>query len=123
MKKQIFKITVLRNAVFYALFAVLIAGGAAGCKKDEPQLTECQKNNWGYFAFENLSNDAYDMWINGTYYRQFPANSYTTKWYSFPAGKVYYIEVQQVSGYVLYPTKKTYNITLNQCDEKWVSFP
>jgi hypothetical protein len=96
-----------------------------GCKKEEPvaPLTECQKENVGYMAFQNKSNDAYDVWINNEYYRQIPANSHETVFKKYPAGKVYRIKVQQVAGYVVNPTVKNFEITLNQCDEKQIHFP
>lgn len=89
----------------------------------EDNRTECQKENAGYFAFDNNSKDAYDIFVNGTYYKQMPGNTYTTKWIKYPAGKSYTIKVQQVSGYLFTPTVKSYNVTLNQCDEKTISFP
>lgn len=104
----------------YVLLLLLLF---TGCKNNEPELTECQKENVGYFAFDNNSDDPYDIFINNTYYRQQPGNSISSKWIKYPAGKSYTIKVQQASGYLFTPTVKTYNITLNQCDEKTVSFP
>lgn len=94
-----------------------------GCEPVEDNRTACQKENVGYFAFQNTSANAYDVFINGTYYKQQPGNSYSSQWVAYPAGKAYTIKVQQVSGYVFSPTVKNYNVTLNQCDEKVISFP
>ena len=108
----------MRKIKFIGLIIVAVA--LFGCKKP---LTECQQENIGYMAFENNSKDAYDIFINNSYLMQMPGNSYTKHYNPFPAGKAYKIVVQQVSGYIVYPTVKTYNITLNQCDQKDVIFP
>lgn len=112
----------MRKTILTSVLAVIML---AGCKKDEPQapLTECQKENIGYIAFYNNSNDAYDIWIDKDYLKQQPGNSYTKNYYKLPAGRAYSIKVQQVSGYIFTPTVKTYNVTINQCDEKKITFP
>lgn len=111
----------MRKTILISLLAVFML---AGCQKEEPApLTECQKENIGYIAFFNNSDDAYDIWINNDYLKQQPGNSYTKNWYKLKAGRAYTIKVQQVSGYIFSPTVKTYNVTMNQCDEKKIYFP
>ncbi len=90
-----------------------------GCEEKDNR-TKCQRENIGYIAFKNDTDDAYDIWIDNKHYKQQPANSYTTYFQEFSAGKVYYVKAVQVSGYVFKPSVYNYKITLNQCDEKWV---
>jgi len=93
------------------------------CASNEPELTECQKENVGYLKFNNTSSNAYDIFIDGTHYKQQPGNSISSSWVKFKAGKAYVIKVQQVSGYIFSPTVKNFNVTINQCDEKTITFP
>lgn len=110
----------MKNLI-YVFFIVVILSLAA-CEKEEPDLrTECQKNNIGYVTFRNQSTHAFDIWIDNEYYRQQPGNTYINK-VSFQAGYSYKIYVKQVAGYVFYPTEKTFNITVNMCDEKEISY-
>lgn len=92
-----------------------------GCN-NEPKLTYCQEHNIGYVKFVNNSNNAYDIWLNDTYFKQQPGNTYIDS-VKFSAGKSYKIYVKQVAGYILYPTEKTYNVTVNTCDYKTVTYP
>lgn len=68
--------------IFY-LLAITLALFA--CKSNEPVLTECQEENVGYFAFENKSSNAYDIFINGSLYKQQPGNSISSSWIKYPA--------------------------------------
>lgn len=106
------------------IFSLLVILSLAGCQSEvEDNRTECQKENVGYLAFQNTSDDAYDIFIDNKYYKQQPGNSVSSVWTKFPAGKSYNIKVQQVSGYLFSPTIKSYTVTLNQCDEKKITFP
>jgi hypothetical protein len=108
----------MKKILIYSFIFILF-----GCTSNEPVLTECQKENIGYFGFVNESSNAYDIFIDNKYYTQQPGKSHSSKWIKFPAGKQYTIKVQQVSGYIFNPTIKTYKVTLNQCDEKEIYFP
>jgi len=114
----------MRKYLSFAVITALFVAIFFSCKPEEPDnRTACQKKNVGYMAFQNKSNDAYDIFINNEYFKQQPGNSYMQQYAEFPAGRAYVIKVQQVSGYILYPTVKTYNVTLNQCDQKNIVFP
>ena len=101
---------------------MILAACLLSCeKKNEPVLTDCQQNNVGYITFENQSKHTFEVWINNVLYKQQPGNSVIKK-QTFNAGKAYKIYVKQAAGYVFYPTEKTFNITLNQCDEQTITF-
>ena len=106
------------------LFFVAIALIAISCEETvEDNRTECQKENIGYIKFSNTSSDAYDVFVNNVHYKQQPGNTVSGSWLKYAAGKQYNIKVQQVSGYIFTPTVRNYTVTLNQCDEKTVTFP
>lgn len=103
------------------LLALIAFLSFASCEKNEPVLTECQKQNIGYITFENNSKHAFDIWINNKYYKQQPGKT-IAKNIVFDAGKSYTIDVKQVAGYIFYPTEKRFDITLNMCDEKTIIY-
>lgn len=106
------------------ILPVFIALVLISCESQvEDNRTECQKENIGYVKFNNNSSNPYDIFINDVYYKQQPGNSISSTWIKFDAGVAYTIKVQQAAGYIIYPTVKTYNFTMNQCDEKTISFP
>lgn len=115
----------MKKTILIGLLAIVLLAGFVGCEKEDPKvpLTECQKENIGYIAFYNTSEDAYDIWINNNHLKQQPGKSYTKNYLKLAAGRAYTITVRQVSGYVSSPTVKKINITMNQCDEKKIYFP
>jgi len=109
------------------LIPIVVAFLFFGCEREPVDLptvdlrTECQKQNIGYITLSNGYKDAYDVFVNSVYYKQVPANSHIDN-IKYAAGKSYTIKIQQVSGYILYPTVKQFTLTLNQCDNKGVDF-
>jgi len=102
--------------IIVVLFAVLFLS----CEKDS-ELTQCQKENIGYLSITNNSNHSFDVFIDNVHYRQIPGKSVIRN-ISFEAGDSYQIFVKQIAGYILYPTQKTFQVTINMCDEKQISF-
>lgn len=105
------------------IFSISIVFILLGCATAEPDLrTECQKQNIGYFIFDNTSKDSYSIFVDNVLFQQQPGNTVSGK-IKYASGKTYTIKVQQVAGYILYPTVKTYSVTLNQCDQKTITYP
>ncbi len=110
----------MKNLIYVFFLGVFLF--LSSCEKEEPDLrTECQKNNWGYITFRNQSTHAFDIWIDNDYYRQQPGKTYINK-VPVEAGYSYKIYVKQVAGYIFSPTEKTFNVTINTCDEKEVIY-
>lgn len=111
----------MKNTIYY-FFLIMVFSFMSCEKQEEIDLrTECQKNNIGYITFRNQSKHAFDVYINDKHYKQQPGNSYIKK-VPFNAGKTYEIYVRQAAGYIFYPTEKTFNVTINTCDEKEVAY-
>jgi hypothetical protein len=120
MNKEKIKNRVMKKV--FILFAVSLF--LLSCaEKEVDNRTRCQKENIGYLAFRNTSNHAYDVFIDGVFDRQMPGNTISSRFKEMPAGKAYTVRVQQVAGYIISPTVRTYNVTINMCDEKYVTFP
>lgn len=83
----------------------------------EPEPDPCPT---GKVVMVNNSSNPYDIFVNGAKDTQQPGKSKGTL--TLAKGN-YVIKVQQVSGYIAYPTVKEYNISLSGCDEKTISYP
>ncbi len=105
----------MRKIIFVLLSIVLLS-----CESG-PELTECQDENIGYLTITNNSNHSFDVFIDNVHYRQIPGKSVIRN-IAFEAGDSYQIFVKQIAGYILYPTQKTFQVTINMCDEKQISF-
>lgn len=104
MKKQLFAILVLSTLLF-------------SCTKKETVTptntqTPCQKNNTGTLSVSSSSNNPYMISIDGVDRGSLPGKA--TQTYELTAG-AHTVKASQESGYAVYPTIKTQNITIVQC--------
>ena len=85
--------------------------------------TSCSKEEicaLGVVRFTNTSSNPYNLFINGLFETQLAGNSFIEL--NFPEGQ-YAARVEQVSGFLLFPTVVQKNLTVFGCDEiEWV-FP
>ena len=74
----------------------------------------------GTVRFTNISSNPYDLYLNGNFYTEMPGNSFLEVDLYEGMHSVY---VEQVSGYLLFPTTASNSISVFGCDEtEWV-FP
>lgn len=101
------------------LFWIAIAIIFIGCEKDGAKL-ECEINNTFLFELTNGSNDTYAIYVNNIYQTDIKGKKKQTL--TLPAGFIK-ITVKQKDGYLLYPTVKDYEYTLNSCERYYLVFP
>lgn len=99
--------------------ALLILIVVAGCEKKDESKQECETNKTGTITISNSSSNPYDIYIDDVYKMRLNG-----KVVSNPIDisevnnrKLY---AEQVSGYVLYPTRKTDYFNVVRCsDYSW----
>lgn len=74
----------------------------------------------GFISLKSTSNNPYRIYINGTILTEMNGNE--SKNFTAKEG-AYTVRVLQLSGYILYPTDKTYNITVGCGQTISVTFP
>jgi hypothetical protein len=89
----------------FILSFVLLSGS---CSKDNTK--DCELKN----------NNPYDIWIDGTYKDRLAAKTFED--YDLTVG-THSFRYKQVSGYALYPTEGTVNISIVQCGSAQHTFP
>lgn len=83
------------------------------CKKDDPCTT-------GSVRFTNTSTNPYDLYVDDQFQIRISGNTFTEL--DFPEGQIR-VRVEQVSGFILFPTMKEGRISVFGCQEnEWV-FP
>lgn len=74
----------------------------------------------GTARFTNTSNNPYELWIDGEFQRQVSGNTFVE--FDLLEGN-HTIYVKQISGFLLFPTERTGNISVFGCQEvEWI-FP
>jgi hypothetical protein len=99
------------------LLLILLLGVFAGCTKDSVDLPDCTKAT---VRFNNLSINPYNVYVDGTFRAKLDGNKY--KDFELSAGD-HVAKVEQVSGYLLFPTVYNWNFTLVGCNDISYSFP
>ena len=111
MKKQI---------LFILLLVVIVSINS--CKKDSSSSSnqsDCEKYKYGTITVSNSSSNPYDLYVNDIYTTTIAGKGITDKIQVNEGNNIKFF-VQQVSGYVLYPTTKTTNINVVRCtDYTW----
>ena len=74
----------------------------------------------GTVRFTNTSSNPYDLWVDGTY--QFRLSGNTFRELDLTEGQ-HNAQVEQVSGYILYPTIKETTLSVFGCQEREWIFP
>ena len=100
------------NTFFIMLFALILLL-ISSCSKDEPCLT-------GTIRFTNISSNPYNVYINGSYETRISGK--TSQELTLFEGRQS-VRVEQVSGFLLFPTVVNENLSVFGCQEtSWV-FP
>jgi hypothetical protein len=74
----------------------------------------CEANNTGTITVVNNSTNPYDIWVDNTYQIRLAGRT-KSKEISIKEGNSHKLYAKQVSGYVLYPTEKTYMLNVVSC--------
>lgn len=84
----------------------------SGCTKvdDEETLGSYFTNGAGFLKMVSQSDNPYEIYIDDVL--QGSIQGHGSKTYSLTAGEEHVIKVRQATGYLLYPTIESYNITL-----------
>jgi hypothetical protein len=93
------------------------------CQKEDdfnPSQPSCDTNNTGEFRATCTSNNPYFISIDGQSRGQIAGRSFQDFTLSAGTHSFYY---EQVSGFLLYPTKGTTNISVAQCGSIEFIFP
>lgn len=93
----------------------IIMLAAIGCSKDETEM-----ETKGKIRFTCTSDNPYKAYIDGSYKGNIPGNSFD-EFYVDPGSHT--CKVEQVSGYVFYPTVQTCNINVTAGNEYEFVFP
>jgi hypothetical protein len=105
----------MEKIIFYSSFILFFLA----CENNVPK-PACELNNTFSLECTNGSNDTYAVYVNNVYKVDIRAKNKRT--IDVPAGFAK-IEVVQKDGYILYPTKKTYENTASACDIRYMVFP
>ena len=68
----------------------------------------------------NNSSNPYYLYVNGSYYGSLQGSTFDD--YTLTEG-YYNIKVEQISGYLFYPTIKEWSINLVGCQDRTLTFP
>jgi len=79
---------------------------------EENKKEPCEKDNFGKYEFENKSNHPYNLFINGKFIKRMESNAVSI--FNIPSGSCA-IKVEQVTGFLVYPTVKEVNIKIENC--------
>lgn len=95
----------------------------SGCTKygDEESLAELATNGVGFIKMVSQSNNPYEIYIDDVL--QGSIQGHNSKTYSVSANVTHVVFVQQSTGYLLYPTKETYNVTVGVGSTYTLNFP
>jgi|GEM_PF-1277811 len=114
---KIFKSNIMKFKIIFFLLTFFVAscskdddsggGGGGGCTTAEVRLV-------------NNSSNPYYVYVNGSYNTTMQGNTFID--YTWNEG-YYNIKVEQVSGYLFYPTIKETSFNLIACQDRTVSFP
>ena len=111
LKKKVLLIGRLQIMLIALLTIVVFSFGCGGS----------EESNKGTLQFINNSNNPYSVDINSgddTFIMDGKSSREITKEAGF-----YKVDVKQLSGYILYPTEKSYTGTLKKSDKLIFSFP
>ena len=80
----------------------------------------CEFCEGGTLRLTCISNNPYDVWIDNIFAITLSGNSFVE--YSIYEG-THSVHVEQVSGYILWPTIEDYNVSIYDCQDSEVVFP
>jgi PKD repeat protein len=94
--------------------------GSSSIIKNIKVYSDCETNQYGWIKFNCTSNNSYDLYINNVFQQRLAAHTATT--YKLDNG-TYTCRVEQVSGYIFYPTIETKSINVASCNTVTWTFP
>lgn len=96
-----------------------------GCEKDDSNptqnMSECEKNNYGFLDLTNNSDHPYDIYIDDEFEFTMPGGTVRDD-YHLNSG-FHKVEVVQKEGYLVYATTEEFTFTTAKCENDYVSFP
>ena len=101
--------------ILISVFLVLVV---VGCKSTST--LACEDNDTFTIEFTNGSSDTYDIYINNVLKGSLLSKKKIT--YDVPSG-FSKITVTQKTGYILFPTTKTYENNGKACETRYLVFP
>ena len=103
------------------LFLLFIFLTFYSCTKEDAEQIECENQNIGYVDINNTSDDLYSVEIDGNFAFSLSGNTFNND-YELSAGSHVIVATQQ-TGFLLWPTVKTSNLSVQQCEHYSVVFP
>lgn len=104
---------IVLNIFFLGLFVML------SCEKKEESKPECEKNKSGTITISNSSSNPYDIYIDDKFQIRLDGNHISSE-ILIQKGNDRKLYAERVSGYTLYPTKRTEYSNVVRCsDYSW----
>lgn len=106
----------MKSLTPFILFIFFLSGTTfLSCSKDD--IDTCLT---GTIRFTNTSSNPYDLWVDGNY--QFRLSGNTFREIDLTEGQ-HSANVEQVSGYLIYPTTRETTLNVYGCQEREWVFP
>lgn len=104
-------------------FLICFASVFNGCTKydDLESATTLLENGVGFIKMVSQSNNPYEIYIDDVL--QGSIQGHENKTYSVSANETHVVYVKQATGYVLWPTTETYNVTVGIAQTYTLNFP
>ena len=103
------------------LYLLLILLTFYSCTKEDIEQAECENQNIGYVDINNISDDLYFVEIDGNFALSLSGNTFKND-HELSAGSHVIVATQQ-TGWILWPTVETKNLSVQKCEHHSVVFP
>lgn len=101
--------------VVLVLLAIISITIVNSCKKETTKPT-CETDKYATITISNSSTNPYNIYIDGVFKMQLNGGSISTE-IKINEGNSRKLYAEQVSGYLLYPTKKTEYFNVLRCSD------
>lgn len=98
----------------FIIISLFAATMLSACQKNEETKPECERNKTGTITISNSSSNPYDIYIDDKFQIRLDGN-HISSGILIQEGNDRKLYAQQVSGYVLYPTKRTDYFNVLRC--------
>tara|TARA_B100000378_G_C17954982_1_gene381440 strand:- start:351 stop:689 length:339 start_codon:yes stop_codon:yes gene_type:complete len=99
------------------LFTAIISFTAlASCEKKKESQPDCERYKTGTITISNSSSNPYNIYVDDIFEMQISGNSISTK-ITIDEGNNRKLYAEQMSGYLLYPTKRTEYFNVVRCSD------
>jgi len=111
-----------------SIFILLITIHLSSCTNpgnnsiDTPGIRDCERNRTGAIVITNTSKYPYDIYIDDVHKLRIQAKSKSDK-LEIDEGNNRKIYVEQVTGYLFFPFKKTVHFNVVRCSDYQLSIP